>query len=132
MNLTKRYRFISADNPPGKDQFELIGRQWDNNLCVTDYQQGNFYPPVTHYLINDSDKFDRYAKAACDETINNLEQQLEQLQKQAIQLRDLFAIAALIGEFSANRGTTIEQAVNLSYAVADKMIRAREADHEKQ
>lgn len=132
MNLTKRYRFIPAQNPPAGNQFDLIGLNTNNALCITDYQLGNFYPPVTHYLIDDNDRFDRYAKAACDETINHLEQQLEQLQNQTIQLRDLFATAALIGEFSANRGTTIEQAVNFAYAVADKMIKTREADHEKQ
>ena len=131
MNLTKRYRFISAQNPPAGNQFDLIGLNTDNALCITDYQQGSFYPPVTCYLPNDDILFGRYAQAACDETINDLENQLEQFQSQTIQLRDLFAIAALVGEFAANRGTTIEQAVTFSYAVADKMIKAREADHEK-
>ena len=131
MNLTKRYRFIPAQNPPAGNQFDLIGLNTDNALCITDYQQGSFYPPVTCYLPNDNILFGRYAQAACNETINELENQLEQFQSQTIQLRDLFAIAALVGEFAANRGTTIEQAVTFSYAVADKMIKAREADHEK-
>ena len=131
MNLTKRYRFIPAHNPPAGNQFDLIGLNTDNALCITDYQQGSFYPPVTCYLPNDNILFGRYAQATCNETINELENQLEQFQSQTIQLRDLFAIAALVGEFAANRGTTIEQAVTFSYAVADKMIKAREADHEK-
>lgn len=127
MNRTKRYRFISADNPPVGNQFD--GLNTGNTLCTTDYQQGSFY--MTHYLKDDSDKFARYARAAGDEIINKLERELAQLQSQTIGLRDLFAIAALSGELSANRGTTIEQAVNFSYAVADKMIRAREADDRK-
>ena len=131
MDHSKRYRFTPVSNPPAKDQIDLIGLNTNNGLCITDYQQGNFYPQVSHYLIEDAASFDQYAQAACDETINELESQLEQFQSQTIQLRDLFAIAALVGEFAANRGTTIEQAVTFSYAVADKMIKAREADHEK-
>ena len=131
MNLTKRYRFIPAHNPPAGNQFDLIGLNTDNALCITDYQQGSFYPPVTHYLPDDSGLFDRYAKAACDETINDLENQLEQFQSQTIQLRDLFAIAALMGEFVCKRGTAIEPAVNFAYTMADKMLKAREADDRK-
>ena len=131
MNLTKRYRFIPAHNPPAGNQFDLIGLNTDNALCITDYQQGNFYPQVSHYLVEDTDSFDLYAQAACDETINDLENQLEQFQSQTIQLRDLFAIAALMGEFVCKRGAAIEPAVNFAYTIADKMIKAREADDRK-
>ncbi len=130
MNLRKRYRFMPAQNPPIGDRFDLIGITTDNTLCVTDYQQGSFYPPVTCYLPNDN-LLGRYAQAACDEVISDLEKQVEQFQKQTIQLRDLFAIASLVGEFAANRGTTIEQAVTFSYAIADRMLKAREADDRK-
>lgn len=95
MDHSKRYRFIPAQNPPASDQIDLIGLSSISGLCITDYQQGNFYPQVSHYLVEDTDSFGQYAQAACDETINDLEKQLEQFQSQTIQLRDLFAIAAL-------------------------------------
>ncbi len=131
MDLNTRYRFIPASNPPVGDQIDLIGLNSESGLCITDYQQGNFYPRVTHYLVEDTASFDGYAQAACNETINDLEKQLEQFQSQTIQLRDLFAIAALVGEFTCNRGTAIEPAVNFAYTIADKMLRAREADDRK-
>ena len=131
MDHSKRYRFITAQNPPVEDQIDLIGLNPDSGLCITDYQQGNFYPQVSHYLIEDTAPFDHYAQAACDETINDLEKQLEYFQSQSIQLRDLFAIAALMGEFTCNRGTAIEAAVNFAYTIADKMLIAREPDDRK-
>ena len=130
MDISKCYRFEPATNPPAEDKIDLVGLNADSGLCITDYQQGNFYPRVTHYLIEDAAPFDQYAQAACDETINDLEKQLENFQNQSIQLRDLFAIAALVGEFVSDRGISIGQAVNFSYSVADKMLQAREADHE--
>lgn len=131
MDHSKRYRFIPASTPPAADEIDLIGLNPDSGLCITDYQQGTFYPRVTHYLIEDTASFDQYAQAGCDETINDLEKQLEHFQSQSIQLRDLFAIAALMGEFACNRGTAIEPAVNFAYTIADKMLMAREADDRK-
>ncbi|WP_163369591.1 hypothetical protein [Endozoicomonas acroporae] len=131
MDHSKRYRFIPASTPPAADQIDLIGLNSESGLCITDYQQGNFYPRVTHYLIEDTAPFEQYAQAACDETINDLEKQLEQFQNQTIQLRDLFAIAALMAEFTCNRGSAIEPAVNFAYTIADKMLMAREADDRK-
>ncbi|WP_419833094.1 hypothetical protein [Endozoicomonas atrinae] len=125
MDHSKRYRFIPASTPPAGDQIDLIGLNPDSGLCITDYQQGNFYPQVSHYLIEDTDSFDQYAQAACHETINDLENQLAQFQNQSIQLRDLFAIAALMAEFACNRGTGIEPAVNFAYTIADKMLQVR-------
>lgn len=125
MDHSKRYRFIPVSNPPAEDQIDLVGFNGDSGLCITDYQQGNFYPQVSHYLIEDTASFDQYAQAACDETINDLENQLEQFKSQSIQLRDLFAIAALMGEFTCNRGTAIEPAVNFAYSIADKMLQVR-------
>ena len=52
---------------------------------------------------------------------------LKSWQNQTIELRDLFAIAALVGEFASHRGATVEQAVSFSYAVADQMLKARGA-----
>ena len=125
MDHSKRYRFIPASNPPADNQIDLIGLH-SGGLCITDYQQGKFYPQVTHYLVEDKAPFDVYATAGCNETINNLERKLEKLQNQEIQLRDLFAIAALIAEFSSNRGVGIDQAVNFAYTIADRMLQARE------
>lgn len=131
MDHSKRYRFIPAQNPPIEDQIDLVGLNSESELCITDYQQGNFYPQVSHYLIEDTAPFDQYAQAACNETINDLENQLAQFQNQSIQLRDLFAIAALMAEFSCNRGSAIEPAVNFAYTIADKMLQARKADDSK-
>ena len=131
MDNSKRYRFISADKSPAEDQIDLVGLNSDNGLCITDYQQGNFYPRVSHYLVEDKAPFDQYAQASCDETINDLEIQLEKLQNQTIQLRDLFAIATLMAEFSCNRGTAIEAAVNFAYTIADKMLQVRKTDDSK-
>lgn len=128
INVSKSYRFIPRQNPPAEDQFELIGLKADNGLCITDYQQGRFYPPVTHYLTDDSALSERYAGAGCDETIRDLEKQVEQLQRQTIQLRDLFAVAAL---FAGNRGTASEPAVTVAYTIADQMLKAREIDDRK-
>ena len=125
MDHLKRYRFVPTQNPPAEDQIDLIGLNSENGLCITDYQQGNFYPRVTHYLVEDTASFDGYAQAACNETINDLEKQLEKYQNQSIQLRDLFAIAALMAEFSCNRGTAIEPAVDFAYTIADKMLQVR-------
>lgn len=130
MDITKTYRFIPASNPPAENKNDLVGIRCDGNIGFTDYQGEYFYPPVTHYLVEDTSPFDRYAEAATSETIDHLESQLEHFQNQTIQLRDLFAIAALVGEFAANRGTTIEQAVNFSYTIADRMLKAREAGDE--
>ncbi len=130
MEVTKRYRFKPIAQPPAEDQIDLVGLRPDGGLCITDYQQGKFYPQTNHYLVEDETPFDRYAQAACNETINELEQQLENLQNQSIQLRDLFAIAALVAEFSCNRGTSIEQAATFAYTIADKMLLARETDHD--
>ncbi|WP_257285152.1 hypothetical protein [Endozoicomonas sp. SESOKO1] len=130
MDITKTYRFIPAGNSPEGNSIDLIGIRCDGNIGFTDFQGGKFYPPVTHYLVEDITPFDRYAEAASSETIDQLESQLENLQNQTIQLRDLFAIAALVGEFAANRGTTIEQAVNFSYTIADWMLKARRAGNE--
>ena len=99
---------------------DLVGLKADNGLCITDYQQGQFYPPVTHYLTDDSALFAWCAEAGCDETINDLEKQVEQSQWQTIQLRDLFAIATLIGEFAGNRGTA--SAVTFAYTIADHTV----------
>ncbi len=60
-----------------------------------------------------------------NKTVEHLGDQLESLQNQTIELRDLFAIAALVGEFASHRGTTVEQAVSFSYTVADQMLKAR-------
>ncbi len=130
MDLTKTYRFLPASILPEKDIIDLIGHSKDIGLSFTSFIDGKFTPPVTHYLVEDDSPFDRYAEAATSETIDFLEGQLESIQTQTIQLRDLFAIAALVGEFAANRGTTIEQAVNFSYTIADRMLKAREAGDE--
>ncbi|WP_419533739.1 hypothetical protein [Endozoicomonas sp.] len=127
MDHSKRYRFIAASNLPIGDQIDLVGINENSELCITDYQQGNFYPQVSHYLIEDTSSFDQYAQAACHETINDLENQLAQFQSQSIQLRDLFAIAALMAEFACNRGTGIEPAVNFAYTIADKMLQVRKS-----
>lgn len=66
MDHSKPYRFISASTPPAADQIDLIGLNSESGLCITDYQQGNFYPRVTHYLIEDKAPFEQYAQAACD------------------------------------------------------------------
>ena len=129
MDITKTYRFIPASNPP-TEKLDIVGYHPDNGFCFTTFEDGAFYPQVTHYMKVDDSPFDRYAEAATSETIDFLEGQLESIQNQTIQLRDLFAIAALVGEFAANRGTTIEQAVNFSYTIADRMLKAREAGNE--
>ena len=126
MELTKQYRFVPITQPPPGNQIDLVGLNAENSLCITDYQEGKFYPPVTHYLIADAAPFDRYAQASCNETINDLEKQLERHQNQTIQLRDLFAATALMAEFLCNRGTAIEPAVKFAYTIADKMLQARE------
>ncbi|WP_067582399.1 hypothetical protein [Endozoicomonas ascidiicola] len=130
MDHSKRYRYIPASNSPAQDQIDLIGLNPEGGLCIADYQQGNFYPRVTHYLIEDTASFEQYAQEACNETINDLEKQLETFQNQSIQLRDLFAITALIAEFNSNRGVTIEHAVAFSYQIADKMLLVREVNHD--
>ena len=108
---------------------DLIGLKADNGLCITDYQQGQFYPPVAHYLTDDSALFAWCAEVGCDETINDLEKRVEQSQWQTIQLRDLFAAATLIGEFAGNRGTA--SAVTFAYTIADQMLKVREIDDRK-
>lgn len=130
MEAIKRYRFEPITQPPSGDQIDLVGLNSDSGLCITDYQQGKFYPSVSHYLVEDTAPFDRYAEAACNETIESLESQLGQIQNQTLQLRDLFAVAALVGEFVSDRGISVEQAVKFSYSVADKMLVARESGNE--
>ena len=130
MDITKRYRFEAFSNSPECDKADLISVLCDGTMGITDFTDGKFYPRVSHYLVEDDAPFDRYAEAATSETIDFLEGQLESIQTQTIQLRDLLAIAALVGKFAANRGTTIEQAVNFSYTIADKMLKAREAGDE--
>lgn len=125
INVSTSYRFIPRQNPPAGDQFDLIGLKADNRLCRTDYQQGRFYPPVTHYLTDDSALFERHG-AGCDESINELAKQLEQLQRQIIQLRDLLAVAEL---FAGKRDTA--PAATVACTIADQMLKAREIDDRK-
>ncbi|WP_419831260.1 hypothetical protein [Endozoicomonas atrinae] len=130
MDITKTYRFVPVSQKPEENIMRVIGFHKDRGICLTSFYEGSFRAPITHYLVEDDSPFDRYAEAATSETIDFLEGQLESIQTQTIQLRDLFAIAALVGEFAANRGTTIEQAVNFSYTIADRMLKAREAGDE--
>ena len=129
MDLSKNYRFEpAADNPP-KEEIDYLGYHPDKGLCFTDFMDGEFYPEVSHYLVVVDNPLDKYAQASVNETINNLEMQLEKASEGFITPRDLFAAAALFGEFMSDRGSSAEQAAKLAYKVADEMLKVREAEN---
>ena len=99
-------------------------------LCFTDYIDEEFYPEVSHYLIAVDNPLDKYAQASLNETVNNLEDQLEKGERGQLNPRDIFAAAALIGEFMSNRGSSTGKAAILAFHIADEMMKVREGGNE--
>ncbi len=125
MDFLKKYAFDSyADSQPIKDG-EYIGYSAELGLCFTEFAQGKFTPEVTHFLITND--LTPYAEAGLNETLNELETQLEAYKAERISLRDHFAIAALNYEFNSSRGATAQQAAHFAYLIADEMMKARKA-----
>ena len=126
-DLLKDYRFVSAENPPAEDS-DYVGFHPDKGLCLTDFMGGVFYPEVTHYLVAVDNPLDKYAEASVNESINYLEAELGQVSKQG-NPRDLFAAAALVGEFISGRGLSPDVAAQLAFRAADEMLKVREVEN---
>ena len=125
MNTDKRYCFLPTENNQPEKNGEFIGLAEDFSFCFTIFQDGHFFPRVKFYLAEDDGLLDRYVAASYEEVIEGLNKKIETLSGQQFELRDMFACAALIGEFIACRGLPLQKAAALSFEVADEMMKLR-------